>query len=93
MSKIWKEYPIPFLGSRKTPYKHYKDSVRNDPCAYCGAKTQGIDHIVPRSANGENTFHNLAGACSPCNSRKASRSLLEFLLADLERKEKLGLAA
>jgi 5-methylcytosine-specific restriction endonuclease McrA len=93
MSKIWKHYPIPLLGSRKTPYSKYKNSVRDDPCSYCGKQSEGIDHIVPKSAGGENTFHNLAGACSPCNSRKSSRPLLIFLLEELERKAQLRTAA
>lgn len=52
-----------------------------DPCAYCGAPSAEIEHIVPRARGGEDTWDNLTGACPTCNSRKSAKSLLNFLLS------------
>ena len=50
-------------------------------CAYCGKKLTPnrltIDHVVPRSAGGENSFYNCVASCTPCNNRKANKSLEE----------------
>jgi len=43
-------------------------------CGYCGAKATTIDHIIPKSRGGENTWGNLVSACMPCNNRKADRT-------------------
>ena len=60
----------------------YIPVIQNDPCVYCG-KTgrQTIDHIIPISRGGNGDWGNLAAACLSCNSGKADRSLLAFLLA------------
>lgn len=45
-------------------------------CQYCGANTDlTFDHVVPRSAGGITSWQNVVAACSPCNLRKANRSL------------------
>ena len=47
-------------------------------CQYCGAKSNlTIDHIIPKQKGGKDSWENLIIACSPCNSRKGSRTLLE----------------
>ena len=59
-------------------------------CVYCGAsigqRQRGralvksdftVDHIVPRSRGGRNTWTNTACACYTCNQRKADRSAHE----------------
>lgn len=52
-----------------------------DPCSYCRAQpANGIDHIVPLHAGGEHEPGNLTASCKDCNSRKWTRSLLEYLL-------------
>lgn len=40
-------------------------------CGYCGAPAGTIDHIVPRSRSGKNTWTNTVAACGECNQRKA----------------------
>ena len=47
-------------------------------CAYCGAKAQEIDHIVPRSKGGTNSVNNLTATCRTCNEKKSNLSLKEF---------------
>ena len=54
-------------------------------CAYCGAKDWksskhfNLDHVVPRSAGGPTNIRNLVWACRPCNEKKGSRPVEEFL--------------
>lgn len=47
-------------------------------CAYCGSAEPGqpltIDHVVPRSRGGRNTWDNVVAACGPCNRRKGDRT-------------------
>lgn len=59
----------------------YKEALRHDPCAYCPAPAAHIDHIVPRDQAGPDSWDNLTGACSACNSSKRNLSLLSYLLA------------
>ncbi|MFU8874885.1 HNH endonuclease [Micromonospora sp. SL4-19] len=39
-------------------------------CAYCDAPASTIDHILPRSRGGRNTWKNTTAACYECNQRK-----------------------
>lgn len=61
--------------------------LRRDPCAYCGAPSSSVDHIVPQNPlvpaplGGKHGWLNYVGACQPCNGRKRSVSLLRFLAA------------
>ena len=47
-------------------------------CAYCGAKADTVDHVVPRSRGGSHTWENCVASCSTCNHRKADRLLSEL---------------
>lgn len=47
-------------------------------CAYCGAKADTVDHVVPRSRGGEHSWENCVAACATCNHRKADRMLSEL---------------
>ncbi|MFD1797259.1 HNH endonuclease [Paracoccus aurantiacus] len=45
-------------------------------CQYCGSRGDlTFDHVVPRSRGGVTSWQNVVAACSPCNLRKANRSL------------------
>jgi 5-methylcytosine-specific restriction endonuclease McrA len=45
-------------------------------CQYCGSqKKLTIDHIIPRSRGGQDTWENMVVACSPCNVRKGNMLL------------------
>jgi 5-methylcytosine-specific restriction endonuclease McrA len=48
----------------------------NYTCQYCGKQSQQltIDHVMPRSQNGQHTWENVVSACIPCNHRKAGRT-------------------
>ena len=57
----------------------YADVLRADPCCYCGAPCEHIDHITPVTIGGTNHWTNLTAACAACNSRKQDTAMLEFL--------------
>lgn len=61
-------------------------------CAYCGKKDVPlqVEHIHPKAAGGSDRVSNLTLACQPCNQRKGSRPVEEFLKGkpDLLRKIK-----
>jgi 5-methylcytosine-specific restriction endonuclease McrA len=42
-------------------------------CGYCTTKASTVDHILPRSRGGRNTWTNTVAACGPCNQRKGDR--------------------
>ncbi|MBT8228596.1 MAG: HNH endonuclease [Dactylosporangium sp.] len=46
-------------------------------CGYCGATATTIDHILPRSRGGRNSWTNTVAACSGCNQRKGNRTPVE----------------
>lgn len=48
-------------------------------CAYCGDKATPltIDHILPKSLGGINSFYNCVAACNSCNKKKANKRLEE----------------
>ena len=53
----------------------------NFTCQYCG-RTQSssdltLDHVLPRSRGGKNTWENVVAACKPCNHRKGNRTPAE----------------
>ena len=54
----------------------------NFQCQYClktlPKKDLTIDHIIPLSKGGGNTWENVTTACHPCNNSKGSKSLAEF---------------
>jgi 5-methylcytosine-specific restriction endonuclease McrA len=45
-------------------------------CQYCGKHTRDLtlDHVIPRSMGGRDTWDNLVSACAQCNHRKGSRT-------------------
>lgn len=53
-------------------------------CRYCGATPPGVvlhlDHIVPVSKGGPDTFENLITSCADCNLGKRDDNLLQELI-------------
>ena len=47
-------------------------------CQYCGViespRDMTIDHVIPRSRGGENTWSNLVTCCKKCNQKKGNRT-------------------
>lgn len=62
--------PIP---SRKNIFT--RDGFR---CLYCGAKAPKVvlelEHIIPKSKGGPNTWDNLVASCHSCNQKKGDRT-------------------
>ena len=46
-------------------------------CGYCGAPASTVDHVLPRSRGGHNTWLNTVAACGGCNQRKDDRTPAE----------------
>lgn len=71
--RLRKYAPVPYMNivlSRKNILK--RDSHR---CLYCGSnKDLTIDHVIPKSRGGMDTWENLATACNPCNNKKGNRT-------------------
>ena len=66
----------------RVPYKQLPLTRRNlfhrdgHRCQYCGSSADqlSIDHVVPRSRGGLDTWDNVTTACLPCNVRKGNRT-------------------
>jgi 5-methylcytosine-specific restriction endonuclease McrA len=43
-------------------------------CAYCCGRADTVDHILPRSRGGGDTWFNLVAACQSCNGLKGHRT-------------------
>jgi len=79
------EYPWPsiirLLRYVSVPYKNVpltrqnifkRDGFR---CGYCGSRHNlTVDHIIPRSQGGGDSWENLITACEACNRRKGNRT-------------------
>lgn len=46
-------------------------------CGYCDAPGVTVDHVIPTSRGGRNTWQNTVAACDPCNQRKRNRTPAE----------------
>ncbi len=46
-------------------------------CGYCGKAASTIDHVLPRSRGGQNTWLNTIAACNGCNQRKGDSTPAE----------------
>lgn len=53
----------------------------NRQCSYCGAKDipLQVEHIHPKAKGGTNRISNLCLACEPCNTRKGTQDIKDFL--------------
>ena len=53
----------------------------NFECVYCGdsnRKTLTLDHVIPQSKGGKDSWDNLVTACRKCNSEKSNLTLEEY---------------
>lgn len=62
-------------------------------CFYCRRsvrpRMRELDHVVPRAAQGRNSYRNLVSCCRECNSRKGDRPVEDFL-RELFRERRLN---
>jgi len=83
---LYAEFPLPTVirlrNYVKIPYKEISLSRRNVlhrdsyTCQYCFERRHDltIDHIVPRSRGGMDTWDNVVAACLRCNVKKGDRT-------------------
>jgi 5-methylcytosine-specific restriction endonuclease McrA len=43
-------------------------------CAYCGGPASTVDHVLPRSRGGPDSWENLVACCVRCNNSKGDRT-------------------
>ena len=78
-------YPWPSIVRLKdyvrVPYRRIMMTRRNilrrdsHRCQYCGSRERlTLDHVLPKSRGGRDTWENLVAACVPCNNRKGNKT-------------------
>jgi len=77
---------------RPKVYLSRKNIHRRDEhiCQYCGTRVDGhatIDHIIPRSRGGRNTWENLVCCCTKCNTKKGDSTPKEAKMPLIRRPE------
>jgi len=75
----------PILRGRKKHFKYTRKGVfkrDNLKCQYCGKlgtkNSMTLDHVIPRSRGGGNSYENVVTCCMPCNAKKGN-----FLVSEL----------
>ncbi|MGP0128527.1 MAG: HNH endonuclease [cyanobacterium endosymbiont of Rhopalodia musculus] len=83
---IYSDFPLPSVIRLRQyiriPYKEIPLTRRNiferdrHTCQYCNYRGEQLtlDHIIPRSRGGEETWENLVAACVRCNVKKRNRT-------------------
>lgn len=89
---------IRLFGYDKLPKQTVKFNRRNifardhNLCQYCGKKYPtaelSLDHVVPRSQGGLNTWENIVCACVSCNVRKGGRTPKQAHMTLIRKPEK-----
>jgi len=88
-TEIYTSFPLPTVIRLRyyvrVPYKEIPLTRRNvlerddHTCQYCSYRGDNLtlDHVVPRSRGGSDTWENLVAACVRCNVRKGNRTPTE----------------
>ncbi|WP_371500145.1 HNH endonuclease [Kitasatospora sp. NBC_00374] len=64
---------VPFR--QRAPWSRRGVLVRDQHvCAYCGRRASTVDHIMPKSRGGADSWLNTVAACAEDNQRKADRT-------------------
>ena len=50
----------------------------NHECAYCGKAAATVDHVIPRSRGGDDSWENMVACCLRCNNTKGDRTLAQL---------------
>ncbi|GAA4350341.1 HNH endonuclease [Microbacterium rhizosphaerae] len=66
-------------GGRRVPVTR-RGVLRRDShrCAYCGKAAATIDHVLPRSRGGADSWENLVACCLRCNNVKGDKTPQEM---------------
>ncbi|GAB7193627.1 HNH endonuclease [Kineococcus sp. NUM-3379] len=67
---------VPATPARRSALASRRAVLERDrhTCVYCGARARTVDHLLPRSRGGPDTWENLAACCEACNTAKADRT-------------------
>ena len=97
-SEIQAPRVIRLVGYDKVPRQTVKFNRRNlfardhNQCQYCGRKFAtselSLDHVIPRSQNGQTTWDNIVCACVDCNVRKGGRTPRQANMTLIRKPEK-----
>lgn len=70
---------IPFIaGKDSVPTRNLIYKRDDHTCQYCGStRDLTIDHIIPKSKDGKDTWDNLVACCIKCNLKKGDKMLSE----------------
>jgi 5-methylcytosine-specific restriction endonuclease McrA len=89
---------IRLLGYDKLPKQTVKFNRRNifardnNQCQYCGRKHPttelSLDHVIPRSQGGSNTWENIVCSCVTCNVKKGGRTPKQAHMSLIRKPEK-----
>src|ERR1700693_2976098 len=89
---------IRLLGYEKLPKQTVKFNRRNifardnNQCQYCGKRFPtselSLDHVLPRSKGGTNTWENIVCACINCNVKKGGRTPKQAHMSLVRKPEK-----
>jgi hypothetical protein len=67
--------------------------ILSSPCVICGSKKVTLDHIIPVTLGGTHSVGNLQPLCTPCNSSKNNRFMVEWkhkYLRNIEKEKQNG---
>jgi 5-methylcytosine-specific restriction endonuclease McrA len=69
-------YRYVYFPYRKVTLSRFNVYKRDDyKCVYCGSKNQlTLDHVIPKSRGGANSWNNLVTCCMECNVIKGDRT-------------------
>lgn len=83
--RLWQYKKVPFKRIMLTR----KNILTRDnhQCQYCGTykSTMTVDHIVPKTQGGKDTWENLVSCCAACNNKKGNRTPVQAGMRLLKR--------
>lgn len=63
---------------RDRSWRRSLHALTEGSCLYCGAPSESIDHVLPRSQGGCSTTENCVPACLACNGQKGDSDAFEW---------------
>jgi len=71
--QLWKIRALNFVSSRRRALHKRQFGM----CFYCGGDIRladfTVDHVIPLSKGGKDTWSNIVGACEECNVEKGNK--------------------